>query len=355
MLAGPTIADTTQGFGSRALMLVYIANADSNEIYVMRLDSGSGAATLEQTISVPGAAGPLAVSPNRRILYASLRSTPFSVSSLAIDPASGRLRLVSTVPLPDDMTYLSVDKPGRFLFGASYSGNRISINPIDGSGLVDATPVQVVPTAPRPHSIVVDPGNHHVFVPSLGGDCILQFNLDQTTGRVTPNVPASVKARTGAGPRHLVFHPNHRFVYCTNELDATVGRYRYDATAGTLAPLGAETLLPRTFEGKPPHAAADIHPTPDGRYLYASERASNTIAGFAVDDQTGALVPIGTFPTELHPRGFSIDPLGRFLLAVGQRSNSMSLYAIDADGTLSLKHRYPMGRAPNWVEIVELA
>jgi 6-phosphogluconolactonase len=349
------MVDATRGLASRASMLVYIANAESNEIYVMRLDSGSGTATLEQTVSVPGAVGPLAVSPNRRFLYASLRSTPFSVSNLAIDPATGRLRLLSTVPLPDNMTYLSVDKMGRFLFGASYSGNRISINPIDSGGLVDARPVQVVPTAPRPHSIVADLGNHHLFVPSLGGDCILQFKLDQTTGRVTPNVPASAETRTGAGPRHIVFHSSHRFLYCTNELDATVGGYRYDETAGTLAPLGTETLLPRAFCGRPPYAAADIHTTPDGRFLYASERASNTIAGFAVNGQTGALAPIGTFPTELHPRGFNIDPLGRFLLAVGQKSNSMSLYAIYSDGTLALRHRYPMGQAPNWVEIVELA
>lgn len=336
-------------------MLVYVANSGSAEIYVMYLDGGTGAATLEQKVAVPGAVGPLAISPNRRFLYASLRSKPVSAASLAIDPRTGRLRLLSTVPLPDNMAYLSVDKTGRFLLGASYSGSKISINPIDGHGLVEARPVQVTPTPPRPHSIMTDPANRYLFVPSLGGDLILQFQFDQATGRATPNAPASAAARTGAGPRHLVFHPNHRFVYCTNELDASVGAYRYDAITGTLAPIGTETLLPPDFRETGPFAAADIHVTPDGRYLYASERASNTLGGFKVDDQSGGLAPIGHISTEHQPRGFNIDPRGRFLLAVGQQSNRMSLYAIDGDaGTLALQHRYPMGDVPNWVEIIDL-
>jgi len=336
-------------------MVVYVSNADSAEIYVMRLDGVTGAATLEQQVPVTGAAGPLAISPSRRFLYAAIRSQPFRAVSLAIDPVNGRLRLLSTVPLPDNMAYISVDRTGRFLLSASYSGNQISINPIDAHGLVDARPVQVTPTPPRPHAILTDPTNRHLFVPSLGGDVILQFRFDPATGRATPNVPGSTAARAGAGPRHFTFHPSQRFAYCTNELDASVTGYRYDATMGSLALIGTETLLPPDFRATGPFAAADVHVTPNGRYLYATERASHTISAFQVDEQDGNLAPIDHFPTEQQPRGFNIDPRGRFLLAVGQKSNRMSLYTIgETTGALALHQRYPMGRAPHWVEILAL-
>jgi len=111
---------------------------------------------------------PLAISPCRRFLYASLRSLPFSVSTFGIDQATGTLGHLSTVSLPDNMAYLSTDRTGRFLFGASYTGDKISTNPIDRDGLVRAVPVQVISTRPHPHSITIDPSNRYLFAPSLG-------------------------------------------------------------------------------------------------------------------------------------------------------------------------------------------
>src|SRR5262249_37787511 len=114
-----------------------------------------------------------------------------------------------------------------------------------------------------------------------------------------------------------------------------------------------EALLPSGFAGKP--SAADLHFTPDGRFLYGSERTSNTLVGFAVDAASGRLTPIGSTPTETAPRGFRIDPSGRYLLAVGQTSNRMSVYAIDGgSGRLAKLADYPMGSNPNWVEIIQL-
>ena len=335
--------------------MIYVSNADSNEIYVMSLDDRTGAVDLVQKVSVPGAVMPLAISPNRRFLYASLRSAPFSVSTLAIDQAAGRLSLLSTVPLPDNMAYLSTDKTGRFLFGASYMGDKISINPINRQGLVQAEPVQVTATSPHPHSIIADPSNRYLFAPSLGGDSILQFKFDPVTGRATPNAPPFVGARKGAGPRHIVFHPNGRFVYSTNELDATVNAHGFDAVTGTLTLVGTASALPADFRGNAPFSAADLHITPDGRFLYASERASNSLVAFAIDPQTGALASIGSYPTETQPRGFNIDPRGRHLLAVGQTSHSMTSYAIHPEaGTLAPQHRFSMGKNPNWVEIIDI-
>ena len=111
------------------------------------------------------------------------------------------------------------------------------------------------------------------------------------------------------------------------------------------------TALPKGFDGKP--WAADIHLTPDGKYLYASERTTSTLAAFKVDPKTGMLTSIDSFATEKQPRGFNIDPTGRYLLAVGELSNSMTAYAIDkTTGKLTKLKEYPMGKKPNWVEIV---
>lgn len=335
--------------------VVYTACADSREIHVGRLDGATGAVETIQNAAVPGAVMPLAVSPNRRLMYACLRSEPFAVATLAIDSAAGTLRLLATAPLPDNMAYISADRTGRFLFGASYSGDRISVNPIDADGRPEAEPVQMVRTASHPHSILTDASNGFLFVPCLGGDVILQYRFDPATGRISPNAPPAAEAERKAGPRHLVFHPHGRFAYCTNELDATVGTYRFDPAAGTLTPNGTASLLPEDHQGSPPFAAADIHLTPDGRYLYASERASNTLSAFRIDPASGAGARVQIVPTEDKPRGFQIDARGRFLLAVGQVSNQMTSYAIDAEtGRLTPRHRYPMGRNPNWVEIVNL-
>ena len=111
--------------------------------------------------------------------------------------------------------------------------------------------------------------------------------------------------------------------------------------------------MPKGFDGKP--WAADIHLTPDGKYLYASERTSSTLTAFRVDPASGELTTIESYPTEKQPRGFNIDPSGGYLLSVGQLSNSLTSYAIDkASGKLTVLKQYPTGKNPNWVEIVEL-
>jgi 6-phosphogluconolactonase len=337
-----------------AKTMVYVSNADSRDIYVMELNQTDGSAAMVEKVATGGTVMPLAVSPDRRFLYASLRSLPYSVSSFSIDSQSGRLNLLSTVPLADNMANLATDKSGRFLLAASYTGNKISINQITAKGDVETQPVAVIPTREKAHAIATDPSNAHLFASNLGGDIILQYRFDAASGQVTPNVPPYVETRHGAGPRHFVFDRRARFVYGTNELDGTLNTYRYDAAAGRMTLQDSVSLRPKDFQGGA-LAPADLHLTPDGRFLYASERTSSTLAGFAVDADSGALTSIGSFPTETQPRGFNIDPSGRFLLAVGQQSNRMSSYAIDQKtGALHLLHQYEMGKNPNWVEIIDL-
>ena len=111
--------------------------------------------------------------------------------------------------------------------------------------------------------------------------------------------------------------------------------------------------LPADFKQQP--AAADLHVTPDGRFLYGSERKTSTLAGYRIDPEKGTLAPIGHFATEKTPRGFNIDPRGRFLLSVGLDSNAMTVYRIDPQsGALTNLKQYAMGQQPNWIEIVDL-
>ena len=110
--------------------------------------------------------------------------------------------------------------------------------------------------------------------------------------------------------------------------------------------------LPPEFKDKP--AAADLHVTPDGRFLYGSERRTSTLTGFRIDPEKGTLTQIGRFPTETTPRGFGIEPHGKFLLSTGLDSNHLTVYAIEANGTLNPVKQHAMGQMPNWVEFVDL-
>jgi 6-phosphogluconolactonase len=331
--------------------VAYVSSADSREIHVLALDEPAGTWSVVETVPAGGRVMPLAVSPDRRFLYASLRTEPYSVSTFAIHPQTGRLTLVGTVPLADNMAYISTDRRGRYLFGASYSGNKISVNAIGADGAVVARPLAVIATGKNAHAILPDLSNRFVFATNLGDDVILQYRFDESNGTMAPNDPAAVHAPKGSGPRHFVFHPNSVSVYCLNELDATISTYRLDAS-GRLTLLASRSVLPDGFSGKP--WAADVHLSPDGRFLYTSERTSSTLAAFSVD-RDGSLALVGHYATETQPRGFNIDPKGRFLLAAGEKSNGVTVHAIDATtGALRPLSHIQVGRDPNWVEIVEL-
>jgi 6-phosphogluconolactonase len=333
--------------------IVYVSHADGREIHVLEMDPSTGDLALLEKVAVGGVAMPLAVSPDRRVLFVGLRSEPWSVASLRIDPATGRLSPIAATKVPDNFCYIATDRSGRFLLCASYSGNRIAILPIGPHGYVQERPVQVMGTPLNAHSILTDPSNRFVYVACLGGDAVLQLRFDAATGMVAPSMPSTAATARGAGPRHLAFHPNNAFLYLLNELDGTASVHAVDAASGNLTRLQTLDAKPPGLTEKP--AAADVHLTPDGRFLYGTVRTSNTIAGFTVDPMTGLLAPIGHWPTEAHPRGFAICPRGRFLYVAGLHSHHLQTYRIDAaGGTLAPTKRLAMGQGPNWVEIVEL-
>jgi len=333
--------------------IVYVANADSREIIVLRM-KGSGALVEVKRVPVTGMVMPLAIAPSRKFLYASLRSEPFSVACFAVDYASGLLAFLSATRLPDQMCYITTDKTGRFLLSASYQGSLIAVHAIGADGLVQADPIETIATRPNAHAIMTDPSNRFLFASCLGGDIVMQQRFEAATGRIAPNPPAEIATARRAGPRHFVFHPNRRLLYLLNELDATVNVYAFDGASGLLSPLQTISAMPPGSTANP--SAADIHVTSDGRFLYASERTTSTLAAFRIDTETGRLTSIGNFATESQPRGFAIDPSGSFLLAVGQQSHHLTVYAIDREsGRLDARERYPVGQNPNWVEIVDFA
>jgi 6-phosphogluconolactonase len=342
---------------ARAATFVYVGNAESNDIYVLQLDRQSGDLTVVEKVPIPGIekpgiSTPMAVSPDRRFLYVGTRGEPKIAAAFAIDPASGKLKHVASGPLADSMAYISTDRTGRFLLGASYPGHKVTVNPIGPPGTVQA-PQQMLPGYPNAHAILGDAANRYVLVPTLGNDRVNQFTFDAATGMLAPSTPPAVDVKAKAGPRHFVFHPNGKLVYVIGELDGAVYVFDYDAGTGKLTEKQAVSALPPDFQGKP--SAADLHITPDGRFLYGSERTSSTLAGFKVDPAKGTLSSIGSVPTEKQPRGFNIDSSGRYLLAVGQLSHGLSSYAIDpTSGKLTKLKEYPMGKNPNWIEIVDL-
>ncbi len=337
---------------------VYVSNAEDKTIHVFDMDRLSGALTPIEVVKVPGSnlpsptSLPMAISPDQRHLYAALRSEDFPLSVFHIDPKNGRLRHIAATPLVAAMAYITIDRSGRFLLGASYTDAKLAVYAIEASGRVEAKARQILDTGPHAHSILLDATNHFAYSAVLGADHVLQMVFDEETGLLSPNGPGMIETRRGAGPRHLAFHPTGHLLYLLNQTDAKVYVFRVEPGAGTLAEIESLATLPAHFYGEA--NAADIHVTPDGRFLYTSERQTSTLAGFRIDPSSGLLTMIDRWPTETTPRGFRIDPRGRFLLSAGLDSNHVGLHAIDPEsGVLTLQARTPVGSMPNWIEILD--
>lgn len=339
--------------------IVYVSNAGDPAIYVLAMNRASGELDLIEKTAIPlidkpsSTSMPMALSPDRRFLHAALRSEPFTVASFAIDPASGKLKHLGNAPLDASMAYTTIDKTGRWLLCASYPAGKLTINPIDAEGRVKAPPSQIVADRPKAHCVLVDASNKHAYLSVLAQDIILQLKFDAATGMVAPNAPPQIATKAGAGPRHMRFHPSGRFLYLITETTATIGSYAVDKENGTLKELQFVDMLAPGYKGE--IAAADLQVTPDGHFLYGSERKTSTLVGFRIDPDKGTLSPIGRWPTETTPRGFGIDPRGRFVLSVGLDSNHLTVYAIrPGNGALDPVKQHAMGKMPNWIEFVDL-
>ncbi|MDE2928422.1 MAG: lactonase family protein [Acidobacteriota bacterium] len=338
--------DQPESSGDLLVFFGTYTRTDSEGIYTYRMDPESGA--LERLSVVSGIESPsfLALHPNGRHLYAVSEIGEFeggktgTVSAYSIDSSSGQLSFLNLQPSQGAIPcHLVVDRTGRTLLLANYSGGSVASFPIDSEGRLgpaisviqhEGSSVDPVrQTGPRAHSINLDPENRFAVAADLGTDEVLVYRFDAGTGELEPNTPTSVPVDPGGGPRHFAFHPSGRFGYVINEMGSTVTAFRYDGEKGTLDPIQTITTLPEGFEGVTHTAEVRVHPS--GRFLYGSNRGHDSIAIFAIDQETGRLTARGQEPTRgKTPRNFEIDPTGTWLLAANQDSDSVVVFRIDS-------------------------
>jgi len=316
----------------------------SHGIYRFELDPFSGAWTEPVLAGESENPSFLALHPNGRLLYAVNELSDFggaatgAVSAFVIG-AAGRLTLAGQQASGGaDPCYLAVDRGGRNLLVANYSGGSVAVLPIGADGgLRPASAVRrhegTGPNRERQgkahaHTIVLDSAERFALAADLGSDRIFVYRYLAATGGLEPNRPGATELEPGSGPRHLAWHPSGSYVYAISELRSTVTAFRYDARGGTLEPFQVISTLPAGFSGQ--NTAAEVAVSPDGRFLYASNRGDDSLAWFMIDAATGALAPAGLVPSRGRtPRLFAIEPSGRWLLAANQDSDSVVVFRLD--------------------------
>lgn len=327
--------------------VVYVSSPESQQIYVWRLDD-TGALALLQTVDVPGQGKPMAIHPKKSYLYIGVRPLS-SIISYRIQ-ADGRLCLAGIAPLPGSPSYISTDLLGCYLFSVSYSGNCVSVSQIGHDGIVTA-PIQQIDGQITPHSANIDPANQHLLVPCLKADRICLFNFG-LNGKLTTHVQEAVKTTTGAGPRHIAFYPTGKYAYCVNELGGTVDVLTISENSSKYHVTQTLDIMPVGFTGT--RWAADVHITPNGRFLYTSERTASILTIFRIYAEGSMLSVVDHHSTEVQPSGFNIDYSGRFVISACQQSDHIVVHEIEqSSGKLSTLARYPVGKGPIWVSVLE--
>ncbi len=331
-------------------MLVYLGTYTTGKnngkgIYICKMDMTIGALSPVRTVEGVTSPSFLATDRQRRYLYAVNEITQYegkksgSVSAFVVDAKTGNLTLLNRQPtLGGAPCYVTVDNSGKFVLVANYVGGNVSVFPVQKDGsLGPATEMiqhegsganQKRQDAPHAHNVRMDPANRFAYVSDLGIDKIMIYQFNAGTGELTPNTPPSANLKPGAGPRHLTFHPKGKFAYVINELNSTITAFTFDKTKGSLQELQTLSTLPADYPEE--SFCADIHISPDGKFLYGSNRGHNSIAVFSIHEQTGKLTPVDHTPTGgKWPRNFAIDPTGNFLLVANQNTDNVVVYRID--------------------------
>lgn len=341
---------------------VYVSSFAAGEkggIEALRLSLTDG--KLTRLVRTGGVENPffIAVSPDRRFLY-SVHAVAFGgeddeeVAAYAIDKESGKLTLLNRQSAKGTATcYLEVDATGKTLLLANYSSGSVAAMPIreDGSLGEVASFIQheggskVDPKrqdAPYAHSIIVSPDNRVAFAADLGLDMIIGYSLDATRAGLKLLIPARAASRPGAGPRHLAFAPDGKNLYSIDELSNTITRYAYDAEkvwsfanaeAGAIPREESISTLPEDFTGS--SYCADLKITPDGKFLYGTNRGHDSLAIYGIGDD-GVLTLIGFEPSRgKGPQNLLITPDGQWLLCANMPGNSLAVFRIGSDGKLT--------------------
>jgi 6-phosphogluconolactonase len=339
MLAGPATAPAKD-------LLVFVtafAAGDKGGIHAYEFDTTAG--ELKSLRRTAGVENPffLALSPDRKFLY-SIHAKQFGgkeneqVAAYAVVGRTGELKLLNRQSAEGTAAcYLDVDKTGKALLVANYSSGSVAALPVKGDGsLGEHTSFfphkgsSVNPQRqkePHAHCIVVSPDNKYAFAADLGTDQIVCYKLDPATATLTPNKPPSAKAPAGAGPRHLTFHPGGKRAYVINELANSVTVFDYDADAGTLTEKQTISTLPDDFKGT--SYCADVKVTPDGRFLYGTNRGHDSVAAYRVGDD-GRLSLVAVEPSRGRgPQNLAVTPDGAWLLCANMAGDNVAVFRID--------------------------
>lgn len=334
------IADSIESMGEMYMLVgTYTSAEGSKGIYVYRFDTDTG---VSDSVSMVEVANPsyLVFSPNEQFVYSVGENGEDDSYAhvFSFDKSNGQLKLIdSQLTFGSSPAYITLDAQGNNVITANYGGGSISqfnvntngtLSPLsnlfefEGSG---EDPVRQ--KQPHLHSVRYSPDDMFMFATDLGTDKIYRY---KTITSVFEGQPALLKNDTavfqtpaGTGPRHFDYHPNGLYFYLLGEISGEV--IVYDYNMGDLQQ--KQRILSDTVGAQ---GSADIHVSPNGRFLYASNRLeADGIAIFAIDSQDGTLTKVGYQLTAKHPRNFAITPNGKFILVAGRDDNVIQVYSID--------------------------
>jgi 6-phosphogluconolactonase (cycloisomerase 2 family) len=311
--------------------------ASAKGISVFRIDEG-GEWTLRQTLETVPNPQFIAFDRAQRFLY-SVHGDGTEVSSYAIDKPSGQIRFLNKQPTNGkNSTHLTPDPSNRYIVIGN--GPGVAVFPINPDGslapFTDMVPApgEVGPhrnqrdAGAHPHYVSFDPSGRFLLAPDRGVDRIHIYRLDGTTGKLAVNDPGFARTRSGAGPRHLAFHPAKPFAYVCDELDSTVTAFGWDSERGELKAFQVIPTLPETFMGN--NQPAEIQVAPSGNFVYVSNRGHDSIVSYGIDPETGRLAPLGFEPTQGRtPRFFTLGPTGSLLYAANLESDNIVTFRVD--------------------------
>ena len=350
-LAESVFGQTSSNKNSKE-MLVYIGTYTSGKsksegIYVYKLNLDSG--QLKPYLTVKNVVEPsyLTIHKDRKYLYAVNETVEYegkksgAVSAFAINQNTGDLTFLNKQPsLGGAPCYITVSNNQKFVPVVNYVGGNVSVYPVETGGKLGASIElkQNVGTGPNKdrqeaahaHSINLDPKNRYAMVCDLGVDKVFIYEFDHKTGKLKPNAAQEIyQTKPGAGPRHFAFHKNEKFAFLINELDSTITSLAFDAKRGTLTEIQTVKTLPETYTGTN-NTCADLHISPNGKFVYGSNRGHDSLVVYKIDEKTGNLEYVEhTLTGGKTPRNFVISPDGKFLLAANQNSDSINVFRTD--------------------------
>ncbi len=330
---------------------MFMTLAASDKVSCWEIDGSTGELAFLSDAEIEGRPAPLALDPEKSILYVGRRDIP-RVSSYRFNPVDGSLKHLSDGPvLQGDPCYISLDRTHQYLLAAYYLAGAVSVHEVrEGSfrGKSDW-----IPTGTGAHCVYTDASNSLAMIPHIAGEnglnTIRLFRFSEETGELTQSETFECAQPDNRGPRHYAIHPNGKFAFFSNEQDCSVTSYGIDIESASLREIQTESTLPMHYGGV--NTCAQIRLTPDGSFLYAPNRGHNSVAAFSVDAETGKMRQVGRFPTEAVPRVLDIDKTGKFLYSAGLESGHVSAFTIEADGSLELISRYEVGKEPMWLLI----